>query len=164
MASILVRPFEHHRRANLRAVAACAGLADAPLDASVHGTAGSVRETLLHIAGAEQRYARRLSGRQPTYNERDGGRWPGAERLTQALDESGRALIELAGRADPDETLTLEHRGRSRPLPTSTLYAQALNHATEHRSQIATILTQQGAAPPDCSGWAWWEWEFAVAG
>ena len=164
MASILVRPFEHHRRANLRAVAACAGLADAQLDASVPGTAGSVRETLLHLAGAEQRYAQRLSGREPTYNECDDGRWPGAERLRQALGDSGRALIELAGRAAQDERLTLEHRGRSHPLPASTLYAQALNHATEHRSQIATILTQQGAAPPDCSGWAWWEWEFAVAG
>ena len=163
MASILVRLFEHNRWANLRAVAACAGLADAQLDASVHGTAGSVRETLMHIAGAEQRYAQRLSGREPTYNERDGGRWPGTEQLKQALDESGRALIELAGRADSDETLTLEYQGRSHPLPTSTLYTQAINHATEHRSQIATILTQQGVTPPDYSGWAWWEWEIDVA-
>ena len=122
MASILVRLFEHHRWANLRAVAACAGLADAQLDASVHGTAGSVRETLLHLAGAEQRYAQRLSGREPTYNERDDGRWPGAERLRQALGDSGRALIELAGRADSDERLTLEHRAgptRCRPRPST---------------------------------------------
>ena len=56
---------------------------------------------------------------------------------------------------DAREMLTLDHQGRTYPLPASTLYAQAINHATEHRSHIATILTQQGIEPPDFSGWAW---------
>lgn len=153
MTSILVKLFEHNHWANLRAVAACAGLTDAQLDATVPGTAGSVRDTLMHIAGAEQRYVMRLSGRQPTYGERDG--WPGAERLQEALDESGRALIDLAGRADPDEALRGERQGKPYELPVAIVYAQAINHATEHRSQIATILTQQGVESPDFSGWAW---------
>ncbi len=153
MASILVKLFEYNRWANVRAVAACAGLADTQLDATVPGTAGSVRHTLMHIAGAEQRYILRLSGRQPTYGERDG--WPGAERLQQTLEESGRALIALAERADPDEVLQGEYQGRPYSLPAATVYVQAINHATEHRAQIATILTQQGVEPPDCSGWAW---------
>jgi uncharacterized damage-inducible protein DinB len=153
MAPILVKLFEHNRWANLRAVEACRGLADAQLDATVPGTAGSVRDTLTHVAGAEQRYVMRLSGRQQTYAERDG--WPGAETLRQALDESGRALIALAERADPDEVLEGEYQGRPYRLSVATLYVQAINHATEHRSQIATILTQQGVEPPDFSGWAW---------
>lgn len=153
MTPILVRLFEHNRWANLRAVEACAGLTDARLDATVPGTAGSVRETLMHVAGAEQRYVSRLSGRRTTYGERDG--WPGTEALGQALDESGRALIALAGRADPDEVLEGEYQGRPVALPAATVYIQAINHATEHRSQIATILTQQGVEPPDFSGWAW---------
>ena len=153
MASILVRLFEHNRWANLRAVDVCADLTDARLDATVPGTAGSVRDTLMHIAGAEQRYVSRLSGRRPTYGEGDG--WPGAAALGRALDESGRALIELAGRADPDEVLRGEYQGRPVELPAVTVYVQAINHATEHRSQIATILTQQGVEPPDFSGWAW---------
>ena len=153
MASILVEMFEHNRWANLRAVEVCGALTDTQLDATVPGTAGSVRETLMHIAGAEQRYVMRLSGRQPTYGERDG--WPGSESLGQALGESGRALIELAGRADPDEVLQGEYQGRPLALPVATVYVQAINHATEHRSQIATILTQQGVEAPDFSGWAW---------
>ena len=107
----------------------------------------------MHIAGAEQRYVMRLSGRQPTYGERDG--WPGAEQLKQALDESGRALIDLAERANPDEVLKGEYQGRPYEMPVATVYVQAINHATEHRAQIATILTQQGVEPPDFSGWAW---------
>jgi uncharacterized damage-inducible protein DinB len=153
LTPILVRLFEHNRWANLRAVGACAGLTDAQLDATAPGTAGSVRERLMHVAGAEQRYVSRLSGRRPTYGEDDG--WPGADRLERALDESGRALIDLAGRADPDEVLRGEHQGRPVAVPAATVYVQAINHATEHRSQVATILTQQGVEPPDFSGWAW---------
>ena len=125
MASILVELFEHNRWANLRA--------------TVPGTAGSVRDTLMHIAGAEQRYVLRLSGRRPTYGERDG--WPGAD--------------ALAGRAGPDEVLEGECQGRPHALTMATVCVQAINHATEHRSRIATIMTQQGDEPPDFSGWAW---------
>ena len=153
MTPILVRLFEHNRWANLRAVGACAGLTDANLDATVPGTAGSVRKTLMHIAAAEQHYVSRLSGRRPTYGRDDG--WPGAYGLGRALEESGRALIDLAGRADPDDVLREEYQGRPVALPAATVYVQAINHATEHRSQIATILTQQGVEPPDFSGWAW---------
>ena len=53
LASILGKMFEHNRWANLRAVEACAGLTDAQLDATVPGTYGSVRDTLMHVAGAE---------------------------------------------------------------------------------------------------------------
>ncbi len=83
MTSLLVRMFEHNRWAPLRAIAASADLADARLDMTVAGTAGSVRATLMHIAGAEQRYVMRLSGRQPTYSEQDG--WL-AETLPLARD------------------------------------------------------------------------------
>lgn len=153
MASLLVELFAHHHWANLQTAAACANLTDAQLDSTVPGTAGTIRETLMHIAGAEQRYLLRLARRQPAYGERDG--WPGAAQLQQTLDESGRLLIDLAGRADPDEVLRGEYQGKPYELAVSTLYVQAINHATEHRSHIATILTQQGIEPPDVSGWAW---------
>jgi uncharacterized damage-inducible protein DinB len=32
---------------------------------------------------------------------------------------------------------------------------QAIHHATDHRSQIATILSQIGLEPPDLSVWAY---------
>lgn len=153
MGSFLVKFFEHNHWANQQLIEACTGLTEAQLDATVPGTAGSIRTTLMHIANAEQRYIRRLSGRQPTYDERDG--WTGLVQLQKALDESGQALIALAERADPDALITTEFQGRTRELPVATIYVQAINHATEHRSQIATILTQQGQEAPDFSGWAW---------
>jgi uncharacterized damage-inducible protein DinB len=153
MASILAEMFVHHRWANLRTAEACANLTEEQLEATTHGTAGTIRNTLMHIAGAEQRYLMRLAQRPPTYGERDG--WPGAAQLQQTLDESGSLLIALAERADPDEILRGEYQGQQYAMPATLLYVQAINHATEHRSHIATILTQQGIEPPDVSGWAW---------
>jgi uncharacterized damage-inducible protein DinB len=152
MSAVLVKIFEHNRWANLRVVDAVAGVSDACLDAGCTGTAGTVRDTLMHIAGAEQRYVARLAERQPTFNERDG--WPGADALRTALDESGARLIELVGSVPQDRVLTTEYQGQTHRLPVTTVFVQAINHATEHRSQIATILTQQGVEPPDMSGWA----------
>ena len=34
-------------------------------------------------------------------------------------------------------------------------FVQALNHATEHRTQIKTALTQAGINPPELDGWTW---------
>jgi uncharacterized damage-inducible protein DinB len=42
-------------------------------------------------------------------------------------------------------------------VPASLILTQAINHATEHRAQVTTILTQQGVEPPDLSGWAYVE-------
>jgi uncharacterized damage-inducible protein DinB len=40
-------------------------------------------------------------------------------------------------------------------MPASLL--QAVNHGTEHRSQVATILTQLGVVPPEMDGWTYFE-------
>lgn len=34
---------------------------------------------------------------------------------------------------------------------------QAINHATEHRSQVFTSLTQQGLVVPELGGWGYFE-------
>jgi uncharacterized damage-inducible protein DinB len=43
-------------------------------------------------------------------------------------------------------------------MPASIILIQAINHATEHRAHVMTIITQMGIEPPDVSGW-----EYAVA-
>jgi uncharacterized damage-inducible protein DinB len=150
--SILRKMFEHNRWANLRLVDAVAGVDEACLDAGCVGTAGTVRHTLMHISRAEQRYVHRLGGPAPSSGE--GSDWPGAAALREALELSGTRLIELTESVPQDKVLTTEYQGQTHQLPVTTVFVQAINHATEHRSQIATILTQQGVEPPDMSGWA----------
>ena len=162
--SLLVELYRQNLWANLRLVEACAGLSEAQLDATVHGTAGSIRHTLLHIAGAEQRYVSLLGGPAPSQrvHEREG--WPGIDGLRRGLQESGQALIEIAASADPERVLVRSYQGRTEHLPISTVLVQVINHATEHRSQVATILTQQDVEPPDMSGWAYGASKESAAG
>jgi len=40
-------------------------------------------------------------------------------------------------------------------MPVPLFLLQAVNHGTEHRSQLATILTQLEVEPPEMDGWAY---------
>jgi uncharacterized damage-inducible protein DinB len=39
---------------------------------------------------------------------------------------------------------------------------QVLNHATEHREQICSMLSALGITPPDLDGWAYGEFNRAL--
>lgn len=47
--------------------------------------------------------------------------------------------------------------GHPYTMPAALLFIQALNHATEHRAQIAAVLTQIGIQPPAMDGWTFEE-------
>ncbi|MGH2379928.1 MAG: DinB family protein [Candidatus Limnocylindria bacterium] len=53
---ILVEIFRHHAWANERLVEACASLGSTELDLTVPGTYGSVRDTIVHLLAAEERF------------------------------------------------------------------------------------------------------------
>jgi hypothetical protein len=107
----------------------------------------------IHSPGPRQRYVLRLTGRQPASGKRNG--WPGDARLQYLLNENGRTLIDLAERADPDEVLRGGYQGHAYAMPVALIYVQAINRGTEHRSQLATIITLRGFEALDVLGWAW---------
>ena len=59
---------------------------------------------------------------------------------------SGELLIEAAEQKDLDRILSLN--GGTYPCPAMIVMIEAINHGTDHRSQIATLLSQQGIEPP----------------
>jgi uncharacterized damage-inducible protein DinB len=145
--------FQHNLWANMRLMEACRDLDDAVLDSIVPGTYGTVRDTLVHIARAEAGYYRRLTGKEV---DRTGwGEVPTLEQLTEAMRFTGEGLIRDAPRVQESDTLQVEWEGEKVEFPTGIILLQAINHATEHRSHIATILTQQGITPPDMDGWSY---------
>jgi uncharacterized damage-inducible protein DinB len=77
--------------------------------------------------------------------------------LRDCARTSGEALIELAAQAQTGASVTTPYRGEEYTLPVWLLFVQAINHATEHRAQVATILTQQGIQPPSLDGWTYHE-------
>ncbi len=150
--SMIVDLFRHNTWANVRLLDACADLSEEQLAANVPGTFGTIRDTLLHIVGAEVSYVARTTGRLPGEPPKR-GEFPGIDRLREAAKWAGEELLQMALGAGTDDIVREEWRGGRASYPTTALLTQAINHSTEHRAQIATILTQQGIEPPDMSGW-----------
>jgi uncharacterized damage-inducible protein DinB len=157
MSETLIELFKHNVWANQRLFDACAGLSDAQLDATAAGTFGTVRNTLMHIAGAQERIAAALAEAEPLSTTSEHGPFPGVAALRDAARASGDALIDLAARAQSGATVTTAWRGQDFTLPVWLLLLQAINHATEHRTQVTAILTQLGIEPPGIDGWTYHE-------
>ncbi len=153
--NMVVELFRHNTWANLKLLEACDGLSDEQLDATGAGTYGSIRATLVHIVKSEVSYVHRVNGRVrdqlPTP-----GHFAGFDILKADAIWCGEELEQLALSAGPDDIVHQIRQGR--PLyqyPLASLMIQAINHSTEHRTHVATILTQQGIEPPDMSGWGY---------
>ncbi len=145
--------FTYNLWANLRLLDACAHLSDAQLDATTKGTFGSVRETLMHLFAAEEGYARALTGTSPTARLEELSTLPGFDELRRRAKRSGEALIRVAEQGELSQILHLD--GGTYDAPAIVVVIQAINHAIDHRSQIATLLSQQDIEPPDLDGWSY---------
>jgi uncharacterized damage-inducible protein DinB len=154
MATILVELFKHNTWANLRLIDVCAGLSEEQLAASVPGTFGGVRDTLVHIVAAQEGYLSRLEAKELT-NPIQRGQPLGFEELRERARRSSEGLEAVAARMAEDRVLHGTWRGQPYAIPASIFLTQAINHGTEHRAHVNTILTQQGVEPPAIDAWAY---------
>ena len=77
--------------------------------------------------------------------------------MRERAQRSGAALASLAASAQPTQVLRGVWNAEPYAIPASTILIQAINHATEHRAHVATILSQHGVAPPQLNGWTYGE-------
>ncbi len=155
MSQALAELYKHNLWANLRLIDYCAALAGEQLEASVPGTYGNVRDTLVHIVFNEENYVVLITGQPPESPLRVREGFPGFEALRQHALRSGEKLAQIASEIDPGLILHGSYGGEPFELPVSVPLIQAINHATEHRSQVATILSQHGLQPPVLDGWTY---------
>ncbi len=146
--------FRHNLWANQRLLEICAELDSEQLDASIAGAFGSIRDTLRHIVLAEQSYFARISTGQPSQ--------PSDDELTlskmiDSVRKTGRGLIDWAIKVKAEDTVILDWRGTPREVPKSVILTQVINHATEHRAQIMSIMTNLGIQPPNLDSWTYFE-------
>ncbi|HEY1011223.1 MAG TPA: DinB family protein [Herpetosiphonaceae bacterium] len=160
--SVITALFRHNRWANLKLLDACAGLSDGQLGETAVGGFGALGRTLEHIIKSELSYVRRVSGAAPPEPLPAEG-FPGVEALRAAAAWSGDELLKLALATRADQIVADPPHDS---FPRASLMLQALNHSTEHRTQIATILTQLGIQPPEMDGWTYMleHDQFLVAG
>jgi len=156
---VLVELFQHNRWANAEMLGACRPLTDDQLATELAGTYGRLDQTLIHLARAQGGYVRRLTDWDPRpehrleYDEP----FPGLDHVEQHLAFTGERLIEVASDIDAARVLELESEGGTERIAAWVVLLQAAYHATEHRQQIATILTHLGVAPPEPDLWAYWD-------
>jgi len=155
MPSALVELFQHNLWANLHLLDACAALDDANLKATTAGTYGPLGDTLVHLLAAEQRYVAALTREPPAQVLSENDPFPGIDTLREQAQRSGESLIKIAETFDPNKPFEGQHHGRNYSLRGSIPIVQAINHATDHRSHVMTILTQQGIQPPNLDSWTY---------
>ena len=147
----LVDLVEYHYWARDRLLAAVAPLTADELTRGVGGSFESVRNTLVHMYGAEWAWMQRWKGESPAG-------LPGAATLDSlaaireawtALEREVRAYV--AGLGEPDLDRVLEYRlfsGQPGSSRIRHMLQHVVNHATYHRGQVVTLLRNLGAAPP----------------
>ncbi|MBI5840857.1 MAG: damage-inducible protein DinB [Chloroflexi bacterium] len=152
--NILARLFEHNNWANMQIIQACSALSDGQLDAEPHSvTKGSIRSTLLHLVAAQWGYLRILT--MPLEARLDAAIVTFAE-LQESARISGDGLLALARGESKFPKTRLQTRDEYSVEPWVVML-QIINHATEHREQICSMLTALGTTPPDMDGWSYGE-------
>jgi uncharacterized damage-inducible protein DinB len=152
--STLVEFIRYNNWANSRLFEACQGLSAEQWSATVAGTYGTLRDTLVHIVRGEASYAQRLTGERPP----PPFQWddqPSVSALSAYADQVGQALIQAASHVAPTAIVREEFEGQTESYKAMALFIQIVNHGVEHRTHMTTILTQLGLTPPEVDGWGY---------
>ena len=154
MTNILEKLFEHNNWANLQMIQTCSGLSDAQLDAEPQSvTKGSIRRTLVHLVSSQYSYLRTLT---LPLEERSHSHTVAFADLEESARRSGEGLLALVRGERKPFNSPLQTRDGYYVKPW-VLMVQIINHATEHREQISSMLSDLGVTPPDLDGWSFGE-------
>ncbi|NOK62925.1 MAG: hypothetical protein GFH27_549293n322 [Chloroflexi bacterium AL-W] len=157
--NVLVKLFEHNNWANLQILEACAALSDEQLDAEPQSaTFGSIRHTLTHLVTAQQGYLSLLTLPIETRHRVS----PSFAELSQVARSSGAGLLELARNEAITDFKTRVQTTDGYLIEPWVVLVQAINHATEHREQINSMLSALGVTPSELDGWTYGEFTNAV--
>ncbi len=147
--------YRHHRWSNLTLIDFLATLTDEQLRYAAPGVYGDALSTIRHLVSADADYVRIIPDAPDVPQIDDDGEFEGWAALRRVANAAGTALIGYVDGLTEDAFFVDIDDGEAFDLTTSFLLAQIIHHATEHRSQIRTVLSSHGVEPPEISVWAW---------
>ncbi|MGH9020285.1 MAG: DinB family protein [Acidimicrobiales bacterium] len=151
---VLDDAFAHHHWATGRVLDALDSLDAGALHTTAVGVYGSILDTMRHLVSADRGYLVAL-----THSAIDPVDTDDADVATlRAVSDASAAAWAgvLASDPDADEVITRPRRdGGEIRVRAGVLWAQALHHGTDHRSQVCTVLTVAGVEPPAIDAWAY---------
>jgi len=155
MSTELIRSlYDYHRWANHRLFEVAAALGDAAVtrDMGKHWSVATVKGMFAHLYGADSIWLTRWKGSSPTRLQGDAD-FPtmGDLRLKwDALEAEQRAFVDGLAEADLARSVGYKNTaGAPFSVALGPLLQHVVNHATHHRSEIATMITQISGSPPD---------------
>ncbi|MGO8950379.1 MAG: DinB family protein [Ktedonobacterales bacterium] len=107
----------------------------------------------MHLFASEEHYVWDVTGVAPIPQLKELTTFPGFDELRLRAERSGSELISIAQQEDLSQILHLD--GGTYDAPVIVVLIQAVSHAVDHRSQIATLLSQQDVYPPDLDAWSY---------
>lgn len=142
--------FQYNQWADRRIVDACSALSNEQFTRDLGSSFRSVRDTLVHLYGAEWVWNERIEGRSPT-SLVSGAGFPDLASVRSKLEEMDNFYIEYVTRLTPQDLEHVIHyksfTGEEFSNPLWQTLHQLTNHASYHRGQITTLLRQLGAKP-----------------
>lgn len=148
------RIYAHHRWASVGLLDACRGLTPEQLGLTTPGTFGPIGVTLDHLVRNHERYLAVLRARVDL-PIRPPGPVPSVAELRDRMAAACDGVVELAATMDPQAVIMGIVDGEPATVRAWVLLAQAVEHATEHRQHIGTILGAHGLPTPDLDVWAY---------
>jgi uncharacterized damage-inducible protein DinB len=144
--------YDYHRWANHRLFDVAAGLGDAVTrDMGTHWSVPTVKGMLAHLYSADSIWLARWKGTSPTAMTGDDfasmadlrARW-------DRLEAEQRAFVDGLDEAALARPVSYKNTsGESFQIPLGPLLQHVVNHATHHRSELATMITLISSSPPD---------------
>ncbi len=162
METELIRSlYDYHRWANrtLFDVTARLGGEAAAREVGKQFSFPTLKGMFAHLYGADRIWLERWKGASPTRLYGDGD-FPTLADLRARWDEleaEQRQFVEPLKPADLGRPVAYKDtRGNPYSLPLGPLLQHVANHATHHRSEIATMLTMVSGSPPDTGINTYW--------
>jgi uncharacterized damage-inducible protein DinB len=142
--------YRYNRWANATVLKSVAPLSAEQLSRKLGGSFPSIRETLVHIMGAEWIWLRRWKGTSPTallnaaeFPDLDSikARWP-------EIEGEQMEFVSQVTDASLNETLKyINLKGQTYLYPLGRTMQHLANHGSYHRGQVTNFLRQQGVQP-----------------
>ena len=142
--------FQYNQWADGRILDACSALTHEQFTRDLGSSFRSVRDTIVHLYGAEWVWNERMGGRSPS-SLYDGAALLDFNSIRAKLEEMDNYYLEFVTRLTPQDLERVIYyksfAGEEFSNPIWQTLHQLTNHASYHRGQITTLLRQLRAKP-----------------
>ncbi len=145
--SLVDDAFRHHAWATLRLIDACIALDPVRLNAAVPATERSILNTIRHLVASDSFELFVASGEREPFIRTDSME---LAEIRAAMEHIGTGWVRLLDEGIDPDAMTHEidpDDGFQRQAPMGVRLVAALQHSSDHRSQICTALTTLGVRP-----------------